>query len=58
MMSSMNVSFNGSKMLQDKKEQMQATYDQDEMMYRERSVGNCRYANVSNENKTNSIGNV
>lgn len=31
------------KMLQDVKKEMRSKYDQDEMAYRKRSVGNCRY---------------
>jgi hypothetical protein len=38
--------YNVNKTLQDVKKQLQTKYDQDEMVYRKRSVGNCRYEHV------------
>lgn len=41
--------YNVNKMLQDVKEQLQTKYNQDEMIYRKRSVGNCRCEHVKQD---------
>jgi hypothetical protein len=38
--------YNTNKMLQDVKAQLQSKYNEDEMVFRKRSVGNCRYERV------------
>jgi hypothetical protein len=38
--------YNANNMLQDIKAQLQTKHNEDEMVYRKRSVGNCRYERV------------
>jgi hypothetical protein len=41
--------YNANKILQDFKAQLQSKYNEDEMVFRKRSVGNCRYERVIKE---------